>query len=167
MKPASVLAISFFLSLSALAEPTVRFDGFGPVSVGMSKAEVSHALKQNLSQSPERNDEECEYLVPTKGFDGVLFMFSHDHLVRIDIEKGNTATVAGIRIGNSISEIRRAYPKRFAVSPHQYIPAPDGKYVTVKSPGGKHGIRFETDKGRVIAYYSGLFPQVEYVERCL
>lgn len=47
-----------------------------------------------------------------------------------------------------------------AITAHQYIPAPHGKYVTVKSPDGKHAIRFETDNGRVVAFYSGRFPEV-------
>lgn len=94
-------------------------------------------------------------------------MFSQGAVVRIDVMKGSAVTEAGVGIGDSISKIRKAYPKRLEVGPHKYIPLPDGKYVTVKAPDGKHAIRFETDKGQVITYYSGRFPEVEYVEHCL
>ena len=168
MRQIAALLMFVTITSTVLAEPLfVRFDGFGPVTVGMTKAAVDRALAQKLEQPPESHDNECEYFVPTKGLAGVLFMFSHGRLVRIDVKKGKTQTELGIRIGDSISKIRKAYTTGVAITAHQYIPAPQGKYVTVKSPDGKHAIRFETDNGRVVAFYSGRFPEVEYVERCL
>lgn len=168
MRQIAAILILFSITSTTLAQsPSIRFDGFGPVTVGMTKAEVDRALAQKLEQPPETHDNECEYFVPSKGLTGVLFMFSHGRLVRVDVEMGTTQTEAGIRIGDSISKIRKAYTAGVVITAHQYIPAPQGKYVTVKSPDGKHAIRFETDNGRVVAFYSGRFPEVEYVERCL
>lgn len=168
MKKFTVLLLLFSATSAALAEPpSIRFNGFGPTSVGMSKATVERALSQKLEQPPESHDIECEYFEPTKGLSGVLFMFVQGKLVRIDVEKGKTQTEAGIRIGDPISKIKKAYPKRLTITAHQYIPAPQGKYVTVKSPDGKSAIRFEIDNGLVVAFYSGRFTEVEYVERCL
>ena len=168
MRQIAALLVFLAITSAALAQPpSIRFDGFGPVTVGMSKAEVDRALAQKLEQPPESHDNECEYFAPTQGLTGVLFMFSHGRLVRVDVEKGKTQTALGIRIGDSIAKIKKAYTARVAITAHQYIPAPHGKYVTVKSPDGKHAIRFETDNGRVVAFYSGRFPEVEYVERCL
>lgn len=168
MRQTAALLFLLAMTSTALASPpSIRFDGFGPVTVGMTKAAVDRALAQKLEQPPEAHDNECEYFVPTKGLAGVLFMFSHGHLVRVDVEKGRTQTDLGIRIGDSIARIRTAYKTGIAITAHQYIPAPQGKYVTVKSPDGKHAIRFETYNGRVVAFYSGRFPEVEYVERCL
>ena len=161
-------AVAMVFATQAQAEPpSIRFDGFGPVTIGMSKAAVDLALGQKLEQPPGSHDEECEYFSPTNGLNGVLFMFSHDRLVRIDVEKGKTSTASGIRIGDSISKIRKAYTTGVIITAHQYIPQPHGKYVTAKSADGKHAIRFETDGGRIVAFYSGRFPEVEYVERCL
>jgi hypothetical protein len=133
----------------------------------MTAKEVGNALGLKLSQLPEAHDEECAYLVPIKGLKGVLFMFSHGRVVRIDVESGKTQTESGVRIGDSLTKIMKIYKRGVTVTPHQYIPEPQGKYVTVKAPDGKTGIRFEIDNGLVVAFYSGLFPQVTYVERCL
>ena len=168
MRTIAALVVFVVIAAPALAgSPSIRFDGFGPVHLGMSMTDVKRVLGQELVQPPGSHDEECEYFLPEKGLDGVLFMFSHGRLVRIDVEEGKTSTESGIRIGDSISKIKKAYTTGVAVTAHQYIPAPQGKYVTVKSPDGKHAIRFETDNGRVVAFYSGRFPEVEYVERCL
>ena len=103
-----------------------------------------------------------------------------NHLANLQIRSipnGKRKHFARFWLGASNSKVRTAgfirkpinsvCPKRLGVEPHKYIPLPDGKYVTVKAPDGKHAIRFETDKGRVITYYSGRFPEVEYVEHCL
>lgn len=169
MRTRLAFIVALLLPLVAAAQSTftVRFDGFGPVRVGMSKTDVSRALGQELELTKQPGVEECEYLHVKKEWKGLEFMFSQGIVVRIDVMKGSTATQAGIGIGDSISKIKKAYPKRLAVEPHKHIPLPEGKYVTVKAPDGKHAIRFETDKGRVITYYSGRFPEVEYVEHCL
>ena len=168
MKKFTVLLLLFSVTSTVLAEsPSIRFNGFGPASVGMSKATVERVLSQKLEQPPESHDIECEYFEPTNDLSGVLFMFAQGKLVRIDVEKGKIQTEAGIRIGDSMSKIKKAYPQRLTITAHQYIPEPQGKYVTVKSPDGKSAIRFEIDNGRVVAFYSGRFPEVEYVERCL
>ncbi|MCX7171387.1 MAG: hypothetical protein NTY41_14175 [Proteobacteria bacterium] len=168
MKQIVLLVVALMLSASAIAEPpSIRFDGFGPVTVGMKKVAVNRALGQILERSPDAEDEECEYFIPTKGLEGISFMFSHGRLARIDVVEGKTQTDSGIHIGDSISKIRKAYPKGVNVTAHQYIPSPQGKYVTVKSPDGKYAIRFETDNGRIVTFYSGRFPEVEFVERCL
>ncbi len=145
----------------------MRYNGFGPVSVGMSKAAAAAALGADLERTNVAGDVECEYLHAKNGWPGIEFMFSQGALVRVDVVKGNMATASGIRIGDSIAKIKKAYAKRVEVTPHKYIPLPDGKYITVKAPDGKSAIRFETDKGRVITYYAGRFPEVEYVEHCL
>lgn len=169
MRSALPFAITALLSIPAVADPsaTVRYDGFGPVKVGMSKTVASAALGVELERTNVAGDNECEYLHAKSGWEGIEFMFSQGVVVRVDVMKGRTATANGIRIGDSIAKIKKAYPKRVEVAPHQYIPLPDGKYLTVKSSSGTNAIRFETDKGRVINYYAGRFPEIEYVEHCL
>lgn len=169
MRSALLLGIAVLMSVPAVADQpaTMRYDGFGPVKIGMSKVAVAAALGGELESANEAGGVECEYLRAKSGWDGIGFLFSNGVVARIDVIEGRTATANGIRIGDPIAKIRKAYPRRVEIVPHQYIPPPDGKYVTVKSPNGKSAIRFETDKGRVITYYAGRFPEVEYVEHCL
>jgi hypothetical protein len=169
MKPALLFAAFTILVTPAFADnsATVRFEGFGPVNVGMSQSATAAALGVELVRTDVAGDIECEYLHAKNGWKGVEFMFSQGAVVRIDVMKGTTATASGIRIGDSLAKIKKAYPRRVEVTPHKYIPLPDGRYITVKAPDGKAAIRFETEKGRVTTYYAGRFPEVEYVEHCL
>jgi len=50
------------------------------------------------------------------------------------------------------------------VTGHQYIDT--GHYLTVRSADGRYGIRFETDKGKIIEYYAGTYEAIQYVEGC-
>jgi hypothetical protein len=161
--------VAFALPLAAAAADSfaVRYDGVGPVKIGMTKAEVSRVLGESIERSPGAGDVECEYLYSPRSMVGMKFMFSRERLARIDVSEGATPTEAGIRIGDSIAKIRKAYRARISVAPHHYIPEPDGKYITVIAPGGRRAIRFETDKGLVVTYYAGRFPEVTFVEGCL
>jgi hypothetical protein len=51
------------------------------------------------------------------------------------------------------------------VTPHKYV-APDGCYLTVWARDRKAAVRLETLQGKVISFYAGQAPQVEYVESC-
>lgn len=169
MRAVLAVLVAFALPLDTVAGDsfTVRYDGVGPAKIGMTKAQVSRVLGESLERSPGAGDIECEYLYSPRSMVGVKFMFSRERLARIDISEGATPTEAGIRIGDNIAKIRKAYGGRISVAPHQYIPEPDGKYITVKAPGGRRAIRFETDKGLVVTYYAGRFPEVTFVEGCL
>jgi hypothetical protein len=144
---------------------TVRYDGFGPVLVGMSKTEVVRLLGVKLVPGGIGSDE-CEYLRPAKGLGGVLFMFIRGKVARIDVNQRGVATEDGVRVGDPLSKIETAYPRGFFVEPHHYIEWPKGKYVTVRTADGKYGIRFEIETGRVIRYYAGRYAEIQLVEGC-
>jgi hypothetical protein len=50
------------------------------------------------------------------------------------------------------------------VGPHKYID--NGHYLTAKSNDGHYGIRFETEDGKITAYYVGRFDAIQTVARC-
>lgn len=170
MRMAAVLILVLSSSLAAAAaakDAVITFDGFGNVAIGMNRAAVARTLGQPLTQLSEAHNDECEYWAVAKGPARVYLMFSHNTLVRVDVIKGRTATANGIRIGDTLSKIKLAYGKRARITPQKYVAWPMGKYITVKSANGKHAIRFETDHDRVVTFYAGRFPEIEYVERCL
>lgn len=169
MRLVATIILAFALPQAVVAgeDFTVTYDGIGPVRIGMTKAEVSRIAGEPIERSPGAGDAECEYFYAPHHLPGVKFMFSREQLARIDVVDGATPTQAGVRIGDTLAKIKKAYRSRVSMATHQYIPEPDGKYVTARSPSGKRAIRFETDKGRVVTYYVGRFPEVEYVEGCL
>jgi hypothetical protein len=160
-------AIALLPAAQAEDRFVVRYDGFGPVRIGMTKVEAAAALGEPLVRTSGAGDFECEYLHPTEHWNGVAFMFSRGRVARVDVREGTTETDSSIRIGDQIAKVTKAYGRKVTITPHQYIPEPEGKYLTVKSSNGKRAIRFETDNGRVVTYYVGRFPEVTFVEGCL
>ena len=66
------VALAFILPVICLDQDvlTVRHDGFGPVSIGMSKSEVAHALGIKLAWDqvmPSEGTYACRYYRPAKG----------------------------------------------------------------------------------------------------
>jgi hypothetical protein len=148
---------------------TVTERGYGPLRAGMTLAEARSALGDSLSISAP-SDSICDHVAPAfaKGEDpSVDFMIEEGRIVRIEVGDSTVATAAGARVGDARTRIEALYKGRVRVQPHKYT---DGHYLIVPlGPGADSLFRlvFETDeKGKVLNYRSGLYPQVEWVEGC-
>ncbi|HUQ47590.1 MAG TPA: hypothetical protein VM053_05020 [Gemmatimonadaceae bacterium] len=135
--------------------------GIGSVRAGMSVDEANVILNNKLI-IPARL-EECDYVRPNFP-KGLAFMVEKGEISRVEVRPGSDiATVAGAKIGDSEDRIKSLYPG-VAVKPHKYT---DGHYLVVTpANGGNNRIVFETDGKKVLRYYSGRLPAVEYVEGC-
>jgi hypothetical protein len=140
----------------------IREDGVGPVKIGMTLGQLSATLHQKLSEE-ESGSDNCFY-VRARGHDHVSFMIVDDRLVRIDVDGPAVATSTGIRVGDSDAIPRRIYGTKLKVTEHKYIDT--GHYLTVRSGDGVYGIRFETDKGKILSFYAGTYEAIQYVEGC-
>lgn len=140
----------------------VREDGVGPAKIGMSLAQLSAALHQKLAEE-ESGSENCFY-VHARGHDHVAFMIEDGKLVRIDVDAPGVATATGIQVGDSEAHARQVYGAKLKTTEHKYIDT--GHYLTVRSIDGRHGVRFEADKGKIIMFYSGTYEAIQYVEGC-
>lgn len=158
----SVLLV--FVAANALAADTwvVRFDGVGPVKIGMTLAQLSTALHQKFTEE-ESGSEGCFY-VHANGHGHVGFMIEDSKLVRVDVEAPGISTVTGIQVGDAEARVRRVYGSRVKVTEHKYIDT--GHYLTVRSADGALGVRFETDKGKITTFYAGTYEAIQYVEGC-
>ena len=162
-------ALALLLLLAATggspAQPLTP-DGWGPVRIGMSRAEVEKALSVELEGEPLEDEYSCIEMV-AKGPDrGVWFMFEEYRLARISIgSPSRMTTPRGIGIGASAEAVRRAYGSRLEVEPHYYEDLPS-EYLTYWTVPGKRGVRFETDsKRRVQTIHAGT-DAIRYVEGC-
>jgi hypothetical protein len=88
-------------------------------------------------------------------------MIENRRLVRIDVDKRGVANTEGVQVGDSDEHVKQIYGSRLKAEPHHYT---DGYYLTVQS--GKYGFRFETDEGKVSAFYSGTVEAIQYIEGC-
>jgi hypothetical protein len=159
-----LLLLSTCLVMFATASDTwvVRYDGVGPVKIGMSLAQLSAALHQELG--PDERDEHSCFYIDAHGHDHVGFMIIDGKVARVDVGAAGPKTLAGIQVGDTEDHARQIYGARMKVTAHTYID--DGHYLTVPSADGRYGIRFETEKGKIIGYYAGTYKAIQYVEGC-
>jgi hypothetical protein len=138
-------------------------DGFGPLRVGMSFAQV-RKLAPGLKATPVdlRASARCDQL-PLPGHPGVALMFVDDELRRIDLFRPGPHTTRGIQPGDPVERAMRAYPG-LAAAPRAYEEE-DERFLTARS--GANAIRFETENGRIENIYAGRWAQVQYIEGCL
>jgi hypothetical protein len=166
------IAISSFLifsSLSVIAGPEteyrVSFTSYGPAQIGMTVPALEKALGVRVSNSSGESEDECRYVSPAKGFDGIAFMLINNRVARIDIDSSSIRTLSGAHIGDSKKAILAMYQGRVTVSPHAYD-GPDGAYLTILSANKKYGLRFETEKDKVTHFHVGRVQEIQYVEGC-
>jgi hypothetical protein len=133
--------------------------------VGMTFAEA-RAVLPGL-KIPEGADKiSCEYARNDGLPPGIGLMLGEGSIKRVEVRRGEFATAAGARIGDSEDRIRSLYPGRVTVTPHEYT---DGHYLTVvpsSRADSAYRIVFETDGSRVVNYRAGVLPHVGYVEGC-
>jgi hypothetical protein len=145
------------------AEWVVRFDSFGPIRFGMTLDQMRSAAPGGWT-APK--DSVCDYVKGDALPEGAELMIERGRVVRVDVERGNTSTAEGARIGDSEEQIAILYPGRVTEEPHKYT---DGKYLIVAPPSAAdtiHRLIFETGEGKVTVFRAGLRPQVSYVEGC-
>jgi len=141
----------------------IRFDGYGPVKVGMKPVEAMKAFK--LVENRWDEDEGCYYLeFDTEDTDKTPgFMVNDGTIARVDVTSPDYLTEEGAKVGDTEQRIKEIYGKGVKVSPHAYV---DGHYLTVTSKDKKYAIIFETD-GKVVTYIrAGRPPEVGYIEGC-
>ena len=128
----------------------------------MTLAQLKATLHQKLEEK-ESGSEGCFYVHP-HGYNHVSFMIIDGRVVRVDVGAPGIKTSTGIQVGSSEAHTRQVYGARMKVTAHQYIDA--GHYLTVRSVDGRYGVRFETDKGKIVSFYAGTYDAIQYVEGC-
>jgi hypothetical protein len=164
------LAAAMLLSAAASAEtPSWKLTpmGWGPARIGMTRAQVSKALKVELEGDAFDNVDSClELFGANDSLPGLFFMFENGKLTRISaIEPSPVATPRGMHVGSTVEDVRKAYGAGLKEEPHKYVDAP-AEYLTFWPKPGKYGVRFETDtQGRVESIHAGT-ASIQYVEGC-
>ncbi len=153
--------------------------GYGPLRIGMTRAEVVTALGDdsdpNAVGGPE--PEVCDQWRPARAPDGLLVMIQDGVLTRISIaEPSVLKTDRGFGVGDTTAAIKAAYGPLAVSQPHKYSPAPaeDIFVWTTGAPTANgytedataRGIRYEIDgEGKVgIIHVGG--PAIQLVEGC-
>ncbi len=163
---------------TADASTPVTEEGWGPLRIGMTKAEVIAALGPNANPDGVGgpDPESCEEFRPKNAPEGLWVMIEKGKLTRISLaEISQLKTDKGFGLGSSPADIKAAYGAAAKSSPHQYQDKP-AEYITVWKGGPRteqyveddtaRGIVYEIDgTGKTGAIHAGS-PSIQYVEGC-
>jgi hypothetical protein len=140
------------------------FDGFGPVTFGMTPSEAAGAL--GVGPADSFAAEGCALWHPAGTPVGLSFMVENGRVVRLDVDSAGISTDAGVAVGTPVDSVRAAYGARVAESPHKYRWEEGWRYLTLLDPDSTHAMVFEVDSHRVRSFRAGLAAPARYVERC-
>lgn len=161
----------------APAADVLTAQGFGPLRIGMTRAEVETALGADSSPGAVGgpDPEACDSFHPARAPEGLNVMIEQGVLTSIWLNRGATIkTDRGFGIGDAASAIKAAYGAAATATPHKYA-APPAEYITAWSVGGGPGY-VQNPTARGIAYHIGTDgkaehvaaggPSIQYVEGC-
>jgi len=163
---------------SATTNDALTADGWGPLKIGMTLAEVTTALGPDSNPDavggPDR--ESCDEFRPERAPEGLLVMIQEGKLTRISlVELSPVKTDKGLGIGDAADTVKLAYGDAAKATPHKYQDKP-AEYITAWAGGPRsepyvedeaaRGIVYEVDgTGKVGAVHAG-GPSIQYVEGC-
>ncbi|MGV9007036.1 MAG: hypothetical protein ACOH1H_09905 [Brevundimonas sp.] len=148
-------------------------EGFGPLRIGMTRAEVVAAMGEDANPDAVGGPDPatCDMFRPTRAPDGLLVMIENGVLTSIHLGRNTVVdTDRGLRIGDTAAAVKLAYGSAARISPHKYVDAP-AEYITVwttadDSGPAARGLRYEIGAdGRVQGIAVG-GSSIEYVEGC-
>lgn len=158
---------------TAASPPPLTPTGWGPLRIGMTRAEVVAAAGEDARPDavggPE--PEQCDEFRPGQAPEGMLVMIEQDRLTRVSLSAGTEiVTERGFGVGDPAAEIEEAYGADAVTTPHKYVAAP-AEYITVwrTAPGGAEarGLVYEIGADGRVAHIHAGGPSIQYVEGCL
>ena len=161
----------------APAADVLTAKGFGPLRIGMTRAEVETALGADSNPDAVGGPDpaSCDTFHPARAPQGMMVMVEQGVLTSIWLDRGATLkTDRGFGVGDAAAAIKAAYGPTATASPHKYAVAP-AEYITSWSVGGGAGY-VQDASARGIAYHIGTDgraehvaaggPSIQYVEGC-
>lgn len=147
--------------------------GWGPLCIGMTLAEVERALGKdaNPEAAGGAEPEQCDQFRPARAPAGLIVMIQQGRLTRLSLVDGSPLrTDRGLGPRSTAAAVRRVYGPAISADSHKYVDAP-AEYLTWWA-GGKsegpaaRGIRYEIGAdGHVSSVHAG-DPSILYVEGC-
>ncbi|MBU2272472.1 MAG: hypothetical protein KKE52_14360, partial [Alphaproteobacteria bacterium] len=156
----------------------VTAEGWGPLRIGMTRAEVEAALGPDVNPNAVGGPDpaSCDTFHPERAPEGLTVMVENGVLTSIWLAREATLkTDRGFGVGDQAAAIKAAYGADATASPHKYS-EPPAEYITAWSRGGgtgyvqdpaARGINYHIgNDGRVQQVAAG-GPSIQYVESCL
>lgn len=153
-------------------------NGWGPLRIGMSLAEVTAALgaDSNPNAVGGADPAQCDEFRPERAPEGMRVMIEDGVLTRISLARGSSIkTDRGFGVGDSAAAIKTAYGADATATPHKYSEAP-AEYITAwtnRAQGTEYvqdtsarGIVYEIGNDGMVAHVHAGGPSIQLVEGC-
>lgn len=161
----------------AASSPVLTPQGYGPLRIGMTQAEVDAAVGPPPANAAEAEPSECRQYHPPRAPEGLMVMTEKGVLTRLTAIGGSSVKTAdGVGVGYDGEQLKTKYGATARFSPHKYVAAPAG-YLTAWT-GGDHlsdayvsdpaarGLVFEIGRDGKVAFIHAGGPSIQYVEGC-
>lgn len=147
--------------------------GYGPLRIGMSVAEIEAALgpDANPDAAGGPNPAECDMFRPARAPEGLLVMVENGALTSVWLSRNtDVETDRALNIGDTAAEVKRVYGDAAVVTPHKYVSAP-AEYITVWTTSDREGpnargLTYEIGSDGRVKSIAGGGPSIQYVEGC-
>ena len=160
------MSMALLLAAAAPAWP-LTVDGWGPVRIGMRRAEVEKALRVTLEGEPLDDEVELAFDWSPRGPTAAVVPVRA--LQEAAPDSGERAEPgddpARIGIGAGADAVRRAYGKGLKAEAHYYEDRPS-EYLTFGTVPKKRGVRFETNSKRQVQTIHAGTDAIQLVEGC-
>lgn len=172
-EPASAPAAPTATGTPVSAANKLTAEGYGPLRIGMTRAEVEAAL------GPDANPEavggpdpaSCDMFRPARAPEGLLAMVENGVLTSVWVSRNAAVeTDRALNVGDTAAEVKRVYGAAAEIMPHKYADAPS-EYITVWSTtdhqsAAARGLKYEIGQDGRVQSIAGGGPSIQYVEGC-
>lgn len=141
--------------------------GWGPVRIGMTRAQAEKVLAIPLEGEAFDNEGSCTELYSSEQkLAGLYFMFQDGKLTRISAASPSVIkTPRGLGVGSTDEEVRKAYGAQLQTEPHHYEGEP-AEYLTYWLKPKVRGVRFETDIQHKVETIHAGNDSIQLIEGC-
>jgi hypothetical protein len=167
---ALAIAVVGLLPATAGAAPVssnsrITQNGLGSIRLGMTVDQAQRRTGQRIENNLfTPGDTSCGIAQLFPKSLGVNMQTTNLHIWVINVSDPAIATRSRIHVGDSVSDLRRAYGARLRSGPNKYIPKARDYWVTFPR---NRKLKFFTSARRVVTQISsGRKPEVDFVEGC-
>ena len=148
-------------------------NGFGPLRIGMTRAEVETALGADANPGAVGGPDpaSCDIFHPARAPEGLQVMIENGVLTNVRLIRASTVdTDRGLGIGDTATRVKSVYGSSAEVVPHKYVEAP-AEYITAwatsdHTSAAARGIKYEIGQDGAVQSIAGGGPSIQYVEGC-
>jgi hypothetical protein len=167
----AILLLSTVTGAANAADAVLAPGGLGPVAIGSSISQMERLLRQQIPGS-SFDDGGCAVVAGNdKRQLGISYLMESRRVTRINVDYyGDAAepltihTEAGIGLGSSEEDVKKAYGDRVRIEPNSGDPT--WHYLYVDEPDHLSGLAFDTDGKTVKSMHAGVYPALNYKQGC-